>query len=165
MRISEDSYMNEEHAQILEEEFGIISAEEEQTVAHALSDFIDGVGAFAEACYPDVSYGEGLVRTLNDMMNAEGQVPQKFRDASCDDFMLYVAGCSMGEAISEVANVLHAEEGGFLLEDESTQEYAAEAVLTLIALADKSALLSGGPTLSDKAKDYGITLHPAYRNV
>jgi hypothetical protein len=105
------------------------------------------------------------VRTLNDMMDAEGQVPQKFRGVACGDFMLYVVGCSMGDAISAVANVLHAEEGGFSLDGESTVEYAAEAVLTLIALADKSALLSGDPTLSDKAKEYGITLHPAYRNV
>jgi hypothetical protein len=130
-----------------------------------VSDFVDGACAFAAACYPDVSWGEGLVRTLNDMMNAEGQVPPKFQKATRDDFMLYVAGCSLGEAISSVANVLHAEEGGFVLEDESTEEYAAEAVLALIALTDKAALLSGGPTLGDKAKEYGITLHPAYRNV
>jgi hypothetical protein len=165
MRISEESHMQKEHAQILEEEFGIISAEQEQTIAHALSDFIDGVGAFAEACHPDVSWGEGLVRTLNDLMNAEGQVPPKFRDAASDDFMLFVSGTTMGEAISAVANVLHEEEGGFLLEDASTEEYAAEAVLTLIALADKSARLSNGTTLGDKAKECGITLHPAYRNV
>jgi hypothetical protein len=79
--------------------------------------------------------------------------------------MLFVMGCSMGVAISTVANVLHAEEGAFLLEDESTEEYAAEAVITLIALSDKSARLSNSTTLGDKAKDYGITLHPAYRNV
>jgi hypothetical protein len=123
------------------------------------------VGAFAEACHPDVSWGEGLVRTLNDLMNAEGQVPPKFRDEVSADFMLFISGMTMGEAISTVANVLHAEEGGFLLEDESTEEYAAEAVLTLIALADKSARLSNGTTLGDKAKECGITLHPAYRNV
>jgi hypothetical protein len=165
MRISEESGMNEAHRAILEEEFGVIGGDEESALSSAVSAFVDGVCEFAAACYPNVSWGESLVRALNDLMGAEGQVPRSFRDAASGDSMLYAAGSELGDAIGVVANALHPEKGGVLLEDASTKEYAAEAVLTLIAITDKAGRASGGPTLCDKANEYGITLHPAYRNV
>jgi hypothetical protein len=150
----------------LAEVFGTeLSEDDARTVARALSDFIDGISAFAQELYGGCgSFGAALVHTLNEVMAAEGKIPPSFAMAMEEDPVLaLVAAYQVAGAVTHIGEV---KTGGPVEFGPDNERLSADCVLTLIELSDMAAVRSGrGKTLGDKARECGIDVYPSYRPV